>query len=66
MEEAAKRNFHTLMDGLKQQREINSDQDKKIKELEGKLAALNQSFNALQQQFNSLLVRSTGMGPTSR
>lgn len=66
MDEISKRNFQTLSEGLKQQRSVNSDQDAKIRALEALVVQQQESINLLRTQIQTMLVRSTGTGPTSR
>jgi len=65
MDELTTRNFHTLADGLKQQRDENSKQNIKIVSLEAKIAELNKRIDTLQSRLNSFLCR-LGTGPTAR
>ena len=65
MDEISKRNFHTLAEGLKDQRQVNTDQDLKIRKLEETVAMLQGQLLALQSQFWQR-IGGIGIGQTER
>ena len=65
MEEITQRNFYALSEGLKEQRSVNSEQDKRIKHLESSLADTQNKLETLLQNFNMFKYKD-GVGVTSR
>ncbi len=65
MDGLTKRNFLALSEGLKEQREKNSDQDTKIRLLEEQLAQARQDLQILTNRFNVLFAQMKGTGATS-
>ena len=65
MDELTNRNFQALAEALKEQRTTNSEQDKKIKNLEGMVTQLQQQLGAMEARVTQAFVSSIGTGPTA-
>ncbi|RKZ15820.1 hypothetical protein DRQ53_08105, partial [bacterium] len=61
MDEAARRNFQALSDGLKQQRETNADQDRSLNHIEQLVAAQAERIRKLEIQL-AVLMGTAGSG----
>ena len=61
MDEVSNRNFHVLAEGLSTVRKENADLARKVRQLEGQLAQMNQSIQLITQQANAMRI----LGSTS-
>ena len=66
MDELTNRNFQALAEALKEQRSKNSEQDDKIKNLEGMVAQLQSQLGSIEARVTQAFVKSIGTGSTSR
>lgn len=51
MDSLTKRNMNVIVDGLKQQRSVNIEQDEKIKQLEAELHAMKTLVNDINARY---------------
>jgi BMFP domain-containing protein YqiC len=61
MDEVSSRNFNVLAEGLNTVRKENADLARKVRQLEGQLAQMNQAIQLITQQANAMRV----LGSTS-
>lgn len=66
MDEITKRNFTALAEGLKEQREINGNQDQRIALLESALTGMRIALVELHSRYYEVMAKQNGTGPTKR